>query len=88
MNITVKPFSKGSSATRIAYQNSKGEYVNIDKAPNFKDFASKSYSGTYGKSSYEVEYEISEQFAHKFFVQKWTGIGSTSPRQIWEPLVK
>ncbi len=87
MNITVKPFSKGSSPTRLAIKKGEG-YLDLKKVANFKEVAKVEYSGSYGKSSFEEEYTIlAERILPLLFVQKWTGIGATRPWQVWEPVL-
>ncbi len=89
MRILIKPFSRGSSAIRLAYGKVEdGQFVPINdvyKAPNFKEFASRTTSGKYGASSYTEEYELDIEDKNSVFaVQKWHGITTTSPEKIWE----
>jgi hypothetical protein len=89
MIITVKKFSRGSSATRFVYgtlQDGKltilGEVKNM---PGFPAFGTVETSGKYGYSSYTQEYELDlTGQAFTFAVQKWHDLNTVASYQSWE----
>jgi hypothetical protein len=89
MDITVKPFSRGSSAIRLAYGKlENGKFVPIAelrKAPNFSEIGTREASGKYGTPSYAEEYHLDLEGRKAIIaVQKWQGLSSTSPEKVWE----
>jgi hypothetical protein len=89
MDITVKPFARGSSAIRLAYgKMENGQFVpaaDVRKASNFSEFGSRKVSGKFGTPNYTEEYHLDLEGKKSIFaVQKWVNIGTTSPEKVWE----
>ncbi len=89
MNVTVKPFSRGSSAIRLAFGKvENGQFVpaaDVRKDAKFAEYGKREVSGKFGTPSYAEEYELSlEGKKSAFAVQKWEGISTTRPEKVWE----
>lgn len=82
MIFTEKPFARGSSAFSLEYGKivdskfvSQGK---LYKHPDLKKIGSKSVSGSYGKSSYKIEYDLDEKKIDFAIIGKfYDGIGTT-----------
>ena len=86
MHITVKPFSRGSAAIRLAYGKvENGCFIpiaDVRKAVNFSEIGSRSVSGKFGTPSYTEEYDLNlEGKKMAFAIQKWEGISQQAQRR-------
>jgi len=89
MDIIVKPFSRSSSAIRLAAGRLEdGKFVpvtDVRKAANFSEIGTREVSGKYGTPSYTEEYHLNLSGRKSVIaVQKWVGISTTQPEKIWE----
>lgn len=93
MDVTVKPFSRGNSAIRLAYGKLvDGKFVpiaDLRKAPNFSEIGTREMSGKFGTPSYTEEYHLNlEGRKSVVAVQKWEGLSSTAPSKVWEVIYR